>query len=100
MNLRSRQIDASCRPCCDTFYVVQVMINGKDIESFDSLPGSTFTALGMAADSVSTLSLTSIGLDDDEWISLIEVSRAPCYAESHAFSPCKNMTKRTTEGNL
>lgn len=55
---------------------VQVTINGVDIGSFDSNPGSTFTAVGMDADNVSTLSFTPIGIDDDEWISLIEVSVA------------------------
>lgn len=66
-------------------FVVQVMVNGKHFESFDSLPDSTFTALGMAADNVSILSLTSIGIDDDEWISLIEVSDAPICVGSHTF---------------
>lgn len=52
----------------------QVRINGDVIGEFDSSPGSTFTLLGIEEEDVSSVTLESIGLDEDEWISLLEVS--------------------------
>lgn len=50
------------------------MVNGVAIGDFDSYPGSTFNSLDIRGDSVRTLTLRSIGIEDDDWISLVEVS--------------------------
>eukprot|EP00904_Undaria_pinnatifida_P003012 jgi/Undpi1/12711/HiC_scaffold_6.g02379.m1 len=52
---------------------LEASINGEIVGEFDSYPGSTFNALGIEGVGVSTLTLTSIGLPNDDWISLIEV---------------------------
>ena len=52
------------------------MVNGVTIGDFDSYPGSTYNSLAIAGDSVSTLTLRSIGIEDDDWISLVEVRDA------------------------
>eukprot|EP00904_Undaria_pinnatifida_P003008 jgi/Undpi1/12708/HiC_scaffold_6.g02376.m1 len=66
---------------------LQVSVNGNDIGSFDSAPDTEYTALGVEADSVTSLTLTSIDLDDDEWISLIEVGHAKNGRASVGASP-------------
>ena len=40
----------------------------------ESYSGSTFNSLGVEANQVSTVTLSSIDLEEDEWISLLEVS--------------------------
>lgn len=44
------------------------------IGDFDSYPGSTFNSLAIRGDDVTTLTLRSIGIESDDWISLVEVS--------------------------
>ena len=46
----------------------------------ESYAGSTFNTLGVSASGVSTVTLESVGLLSDEWISLIEVGDALCCA--------------------
>ena len=58
------------------YVVVQVAINGEVIGSFDSYPGSVFNELGIQGSDVRTITLTSTGIHDDEWTSLLEVSNA------------------------
>lgn len=56
--------------------VAQATINGEVVGEFDSSPGSTFTALGIQGVAVETLTLTSVGLAEGDWISFSEVSDA------------------------
>lgn len=53
-------------------------INGDVVGEYDSSPQSTFTAFDIQGSGVSTLTLTSVGLSDAEWLSLIEVRTARC----------------------
>lgn len=63
---------------CRYLYVaVQAAINGEVVGTFDSYPGSVFNALDIQESDVQTLTLTSIGIDDDQWTSLLEVSAVP-----------------------
>lgn len=72
---RLTAVNKTGAPYCSLFaVVVQAMVNGVTIGDFDSYPGSTFNSLDIRGDSVSTLSLKSIGIEDDDWISLVEVS--------------------------
>lgn len=57
---------------------VQASINGEVIGEIDSYAGSTFNALGIQGNGVSTLTLTSIDYPTDHWISLIEVGYTHC----------------------
>ena len=43
------------------------------IGDFDSYTGSTFNALGIDGVGVNSLTLTAVGLPEDDWISLLEV---------------------------
>lgn len=52
----------------------QVSINGDKIGDFESQSGSTVTSLGISEGDVRTITLESIGINKDEWISLLEVS--------------------------
>eukprot|EP00904_Undaria_pinnatifida_P003009 jgi/Undpi1/12709/HiC_scaffold_6.g02377.m1 len=52
---------------------LEVAINGDVVGEYDSSPQSTFTAFDIQGSGVSTLTLTSVGLSDAEWLSLIEV---------------------------
>lgn len=49
------------------------MIDGEVIGSFDSYTGSIFNTFDIAGKEVETLALTGTDLDEDEWISLLEV---------------------------
>lgn len=49
-------------------------INGDQIGHFESQSGSIVTSLGIEEDEVNTITLESIGIGKDEWISLLEVS--------------------------
>lgn len=48
------------------------------IGEFDSHPGYIVTSLGIEEDDVHAITLKSIGIDRDEWISLLEVSQLRC----------------------
>lgn len=61
---------------CRTIDPHQVSINGDKIGEFDSTPGSTFQLLGIEEEDVSTVTLESLGIDEDEFIGLLEVSGA------------------------
>lgn len=54
----------------------QVTSNGEDAGTFDSSPDtqSGFTAFTLGDVGVETLTLTTSGLDEDEFISILEVS--------------------------
>ncbi len=54
--------------------VPQVELNGDKIGEFESQPGSVSTSLGIQQNGVDTVTLESVGIDEDEWISLLEVS--------------------------
>lgn len=53
----------------------QASINGEVLGRFDSEPGSTYTTLGVGITGVHTLTFKTVGLAEDEWISLNEVSK-------------------------
>lgn len=53
---------------------MQVAINGEVIGEVESYQETTFNALGMEGVGVNTLTLTSVNIDEDDWISLLEVS--------------------------
>lgn len=59
-------------------HAVQVSINGEVIGEFDSHAGATFNALGIQGDGVDRMTFASVNLDEDEWISLLEVGDACC----------------------
>eukprot|EP00752_Nemacystus_decipiens_P009696 g8660.t1 len=52
---------------------LKVNFDGKKIGEFDSTPGSITTSLGIKQDGVESVTLESLGIDNDEWISLLEV---------------------------
>lgn len=56
------------------FLVAQVKLNGDKIGEFESHPGSVSTSLGIQHNGVNTATLESVGIGEDEWISLLEVS--------------------------
>lgn len=49
-------------------------INGEKVGVFESQAGSIVTSLGIEEDDVHSITLESVGLHKDEWISLLEVS--------------------------
>lgn len=49
-------------------------VNSIVVGDFDSYAGLTFNTFSLDAQAVSTLGFKAVGLDADEWISLIEVS--------------------------
>lgn len=53
---------------------VQIKTNGVDVAHIESSPESTFTTLDLVQDSVKSITLTTSGLDVDEWIHILEVS--------------------------
>lgn len=59
-------------------YRAQAAVNGEVVGEYESYTGSTFNSLGIAGDAVETLTLTSVGLTESEWISFLEVSGASC----------------------
>lgn len=76
---------------CTFFCGAQVAINGEVIGDFDSYTGSTFNALGIDGVGVNSLTLTAVGLPEDDWISLLEVSpvritRRVAFIEVGAFN--------------
>lgn len=68
-------------------------INGDIIGEFDSLPGSIVTPLDIQEDEVQTVKLESIGIGNDEWISLLEVSEQSAMYGAAAAAGCKNKLK-------
>ena len=56
----------------------QVKLDEHAIGEYESSPGSISTSLGITQDGVETVTLSSIGLGEDEWISLLEVGRMGC----------------------
>ncbi|CAB1098072.1 unnamed protein product [Ectocarpus sp. CCAP 1310/34] len=52
---------------------LKVKINGEKFGEFDSHPGSVTSYFDVIAYDVHTVTLESLGLDTDEWISLLEV---------------------------
>jgi len=59
-------------------------MDGHKMGEFTSEPGSITTSLGVKKDHVRTVTIESLGLDDDEWISLLEVSWSRWW---HVFQP-------------
>ena len=53
---------------------VKVAINGEVTGVFDSYAGATFNTLDIGGAEVDRMAFTSVNLDEDEWISLLEVS--------------------------
>lgn len=59
----------------ETISVPQVKCNGDKIGEFDSRFGSVSTSLGIQQNGVDTVKLEAIGIGEDEWVSLLEVSQ-------------------------
>lgn len=57
--------------------VVQAMINGVVIGEFDSNPVTPFTTFGIQGVGVETMTFTTVGLIERDWISLFEASDLP-----------------------
>lgn len=65
-----------CRPCAGVivlFCRFQAFVNSEDAGEFDSSPAITFTALGLQGTGVETMTFTTVGLPESDWISLAEV---------------------------
>ena len=76
-------------------HYLQAAINSEVIGNFDSYTGSTFNALGIEAVGVQNLTFTTVGLSENDWISLLEVSAAdfcPTKAAHHAV--CATLVNR------
>ncbi|CAN0231585.1 unnamed protein product [Scytosiphon promiscuus] len=54
---------------------LKVKINGDTFGEYESYPGSTFNSFGIQEDDVHTVTMESIGIDKDDWISLLEVPK-------------------------
>ncbi|CAB1096447.1 unnamed protein product [Ectocarpus sp. CCAP 1310/34] len=52
---------------------LKVKINGDKIGEYESYPGSTFNSFGIQENGVHTVTMESVGIDRDDWISLLEV---------------------------
>ncbi|CAN0308610.1 unnamed protein product [Ectocarpus sp. 6 AP-2014] len=52
---------------------LKVKINGDKIGEYESYPGSTFNSFGIQENGVHTVTMESVGIDADDWISLLEV---------------------------
>ncbi|CAM9640288.1 unnamed protein product [Scytosiphon promiscuus] len=52
---------------------LKVKVNGDIIGEYESHPGSVSSSLGVQQNDVETVILESVGVDEDEWISLLEV---------------------------
>ncbi|CAM9886236.1 unnamed protein product, partial [Pylaiella littoralis] len=52
---------------------LKVKINGDEIGEYESYPGSTFNSFGIQENGVHTVAMESVGIDNDVWISLLEV---------------------------
>lgn len=50
-------------------------IDGEKVGEYESQSGSVTTSLGITEDNVHTVTVESIGLERDEWISVLEVSK-------------------------
>lgn len=61
-----------------TFPPPQVKLNGEKTHSHESYAEPMFNSLGVEADGVYTVTLASILLEPDEWISLLEVGNLFC----------------------
>lgn len=53
---------------------LQVKINGDEFGTFESSPVCTFNSFGVEEYNVTDVTLESIGISPDEYISLLEVS--------------------------
>lgn len=70
----------TCTPCCLRVVrlALQIEINGNIIGIFESSPGSTllnsaFNSFGIEETEVESVTFESVGIDDGEWTSLLEV---------------------------
>eukprot|EP00903_Cladosiphon_okamuranus_P017357 g15990.t2 len=52
---------------------VQIKINGDKVGEYESYPGATVSSFGTQEDGVHTVTIESVGIDEDDWISLPEV---------------------------
>ncbi|CAM9175809.1 unnamed protein product [Ectocarpus sp. 13 AM-2016] len=52
---------------------LKVKINGDKIGEYESYPGSAFNSFGIQENGVHTVAMESVGIDRDDWISLLEV---------------------------
>lgn len=96
---REKKLNMMTTPIDHRKCAVQVRINGDIIGTYGSYPGSTFNSLGVEADGVKFVVLESVGIDEDEWISLLEVSiTVPfrgCTLHKHVVS-CTNLAHQKT----
>ena len=62
-------------------FAVQIQINDDAIGVYESSPGSTFdstfNSFGIEATAVESVTFESVGIDDGEWVSLLEVGHTP-----------------------
>lgn len=70
-----------CPPC-------YVKLDGHKIGEYESHPGSISTSLGVKRDGVQTVTLESIDIGKDEWISLLEVGRRNVKKENGMIGLC------------
>ena len=54
------------------------MINGQIVGEFDSNPVKPYTTVGIQGVGVETMTFTTVGLIERDWISLFEASDSPC----------------------
>ncbi|CAN0073204.1 unnamed protein product, partial [Ectocarpus fasciculatus] len=52
---------------------LKMTMNGDNLGEYESYPGSTFNSFGIQENGVHTVSMESVGIDKDDWISLLEV---------------------------
>lgn len=69
--------------CAPTAYLWQIQINGDIFGIFESSPGSTiipnvsaFNSFGIEETEVESVTFESVGIEDGEWISLLEVGHS------------------------
>ena len=67
--------------------VVQAKINRVIVGEFDSNPVESFTTLGIQSVGVETMTFTTVGLIERDWISLLEASDVLCRL-SHGLQFC------------
>ena len=75
-------------------------VNEDVVAEFASSAGPTFNTFSLEEEAVSTMSLRAIGLDEDEWISLIEVrlsqSKTPVLEAFYDRGPPQNILRLLT----
>lgn len=58
-------------------FLVQATVNGEVIGQFDSNPATPFTTYRFQGVGVQTMTFSTVGLTEDDWISFSEVGDYP-----------------------